>query len=776
KMAGVRSRRLQLAAGLVGFSLFALWMNKDKITSTVGTQGASVVRETISNKDLQDAAEATVRKMLEQILADESLRGVAGGWVLQLLNGMQNEIGDLMAKIIRLDAVQQAAKDLVASLCKDPYITQQVSSLVVSTIYMPVVQDAAAKWTGELVMRPDVQEKLSQTTSDTVRSKVVLETVQEVAIRVAQGVINDPATSEMLKERLTEVAADQELQAALSDSAWRVVSRSLNPFAKHPEITNGDNNGREESAVAIESKEEGPALDAAAEVEGGQGEEEKEPEGEPSTPQGQGVPPDTPEPHAGEAPALEAAATDVPVETGDTDEAVHADLSVDASEQETGKEPSSSAGGSLPSPTAEVVEVVDMIPADAAAEPPMRVAEEKPIDSDVESGPELPAEAAPEASVAFRETLVATGQKVREGYRKYRERARQAKDSLMARWRLRRAAVEDDSERRLFSGALRRLSGEEGKDEAGRGDGDSLGLARPADEEPDDADGRDEPTAVAGGVESPALGSTSGEDTASASTDVIADELPVDHEGEEAVDGSPVLTEEDASVVVDGMEDEARQTPPKDVVEEEAANAHVDVQAPSPTPAAAAPEAQFVAVGGAAEEHEEPAVPSDGVSGMSETVEVAVPLDEGSSELDADTTATPVDVRDARATAGAATSESLSRAEDVVEQTPADEPEGTDSIEDETNAVKEGAVPEPDKRSEDYASSASALDGQVSAIEASDGGTSLPETDANLNSGEVVFAVADGSSSDDTATDFSAGSASDATPRASAGVAGECPA
>ncbi|KAF4757551.1 hypothetical protein FOZ63_000913, partial [Perkinsus olseni] len=53
KMAGVRSRRLQLAAGLVGFSLFALWMNKDKITSTVGTQGASVVRETISNKDLQ---------------------------------------------------------------------------------------------------------------------------------------------------------------------------------------------------------------------------------------------------------------------------------------------------------------------------------------------------------------------------------------------------------------------------------------------------------------------------------------------------------------------------------------------------------------------------------------------------------------------------------------------------------------------------------------------------------------------------------------------------
>ncbi|KAF4758539.1 hypothetical protein FOZ63_009652, partial [Perkinsus olseni] len=184
---------------------------------------------------------------------------------------------------------------------------------------------------------------------------------------------------------------------------------------------------------------------------------------------------------------------------------------------------------------------------------------------------------------------------------------------------------------------------------------------------------------------------------------------------------------------------EARQTPPKDVVEEEAANAHVDVQAPSPTPAAAAPEAQFVAVGGAAEEHEEPAVPSDGVSGMSETVEVAVPLDEGSSELDADTTATPVDVRDARATAGAATSESLSRAEDVVEQTPADEPEGTDSIEDETNAVKEGAVPEPDKRSEDYASSASALDGQVSAIEASDGGTSLPETDANLNSGEGVL-------------------------------------
>ncbi|KAF4670702.1 Monoacylglycerol lipase abhd12 [Perkinsus olseni] len=739
KMAGVRSRRLQLAAGLVGFSLFALWMNKEKITSTVGTQGASVVRETISNKDLQDAAEATVRKMLEQILADESLRGVAGGWVLQLLNGMQNEIGDLMAKIIRLDAVQQAAKDLVASLCKDPYIIQQVSSLVVSTIYMPVVQDAAAKWTAELVMRPDVQEKLSQTTSDTVRSKVVLDTVEEVAIRVAQGVINDPATSEMLKERLTEVAADQELQAALSDSAWRVVSRSLNPFAKHPEITNGDNNGREESAVTVESKEEGPAPEAATEVEGGQGEEEKEPEGEPSTSQSQGVPPDTPEPHAGEAPALEAAATDVPVGTGETDEADHADLSVDASEQETGKEPSS-AGGSLPSPTAEVVEVVDTISANGAAEPPMRVAEEKPIDSDVESGPELPAEAAPEASVAFRETLVATGQKVREGYRKYRERARQAKDSFMARWRLRRAAVEDDSERRLFSGALRRLSGEEGKDEPGRGDGESLGLARPADEEPDDADGRDEPTAVAGGVESPALGSTSGEDTASASTDVIADELPVDHEGEEAVDGPLVLTEEDASVVVDGMEDEARQTPPKDVVEEEAANAHVDVQAPPPTPAAAAPEAQG-AVGGVAEEHEEPAVPSDGVSGMSETVErkVAVPLDEGSSELDADTTATPVDVRDARATAGAATSESLSRAEDVVEQTPADEPEGSDSIEDETNAAKEGAVPEPDKISEDYASSASTVDGQVSAIEASDGGASLPETDANHNSSERVL-------------------------------------
>ncbi|KAF4719807.1 hypothetical protein FOZ62_013676 [Perkinsus olseni] len=776
KMAGVRSRRLQLAAGLVGFSLFALWMNKDKITSTVGTQGASVVRETISNKDLQDAAEATVRKMLEQILADESLRGVAGGWVLQLLNGMQNEIGDLMAKVIRLDAVQQAAKDLVASLCKDPYIIQQVSSLVVSTIYMPVVQDAAAKWTGELVMRPDVQEKLSQTTSDTVRSKVVLDTVQEVAIRVAQGIINDPATSEMLKERLTEVAADQELQAALSDSAWRVVSRSLNPFAKHPEITNGDNNGREESAVTVESKEEGPALDAAAEVEGEQGEEEKEPEGEPSTPQGQGVPPDTPEPHAEEATTVEAAATDVPMETGETDEGDHADFSVDASEQETGKEPSSSAGGSLPSPTAEVVDVVDTIPADGAAEPPMGVAEEKPNDSDVESGPELPAEAAPEASVAFRKTLVATGQKVREGYRKYRERARQAKDSLMARWRLRRAAVEDDSERRLFSGALRRLSGEEGKDEAGRGDGDSLGLARPADEEPDDADGRDEPTAVAGGVESPALGSTSGEDTASASTDVIADELPVNHEGEEAVDGLPVLTEEDASVVVDGMEDEARQTPPKDVVEEEAANAHVDVQAPPPTPAAAAPEAQFVAVGGAAEEHEEPAVPSDGVSGMSETVEVAVPLDEGSSELDADTTATPVDVRGARATAGAATSESLSRAEDVVEQTPADEPEGSDSIEDETNAAKEGAVPEPDKRSEDYASSASTVDGRVSAFEASDGGESLPDTDANHNSSEAVSAATDGSSSDDTATDFSAESASDATPRASAEVAGECPA
>ncbi|KAF4715338.1 hypothetical protein FOZ62_004180 [Perkinsus olseni] len=688
KMAGVRSRRLQLAAGLVGFSLFALWMNKDKITSTVGTQGASVVRETISNKDLQDAAEATVRKMLEQILADESLRGVAGGWVLQLLNGMQNEIGDLMAKVIRLDAVQQAAKDLVASLCKDPYIIQQVSSLVVSTIYMPVVQDAAAKWTGELVMRPDVQEKLSQTTAGTVRSQMVLDTVQEVAIRVAQGVINDPATSEMLKERLTEVAADQELQAALSDSAWRVVSRSLNPFAKHPEITNGDDNGREESAVAIESKEEGPAADAAAEVEGGQGEEEKEPAGEPSTSQGQEVPPDTPEPHAEEAPALEAAATDVPLETGKAEETDYDDLSVDASEQEAGKKPSS-ADGSHPSPTAEVVEVVDMIPADGAAEPPMGVAEEKPNHSDAESGPELPAEAAPEASVAFRETLVATGQRVREGYRRYRERASQAKDSLMARWRLRRAAVEDDSERRLFSGALRRLSGEEGKDEAGRSDGDSLGLARPADEELEAADGRDEPTAIVGDEEagSADLGSISGEDTTGASTDVTAYEIPVNHEGEEAFDGPAVLTEEDAPVVVDGMEKEARQTLPKDAAEEEPANAPVDVQAPQPAPTAAAPEAQSVAVGGVAEEQTEPAVSGDGVSGMSETVEVAVPLDEGSSGLDADPTGTPVDVRDAKATAGVAPSESLSRAEDFTQQTSADEPEGTDSSEYKTNAL-----------------------------------------------------------------------------------------
>lgn len=30
--------------------------------------------------------------MLEQILADESLRGVAGGWLMQLLNGMQSEL------------------------------------------------------------------------------------------------------------------------------------------------------------------------------------------------------------------------------------------------------------------------------------------------------------------------------------------------------------------------------------------------------------------------------------------------------------------------------------------------------------------------------------------------------------------------------------------------------------------------------------------------------------------------------------------------------------
>ncbi|EER12164.1 conserved hypothetical protein [Perkinsus marinus ATCC 50983] len=529
------------------------------IICQVGTQGASVVRETISNKDLQDAAEATVRRMLEQILADESLRGVAGGWLMQLLNGMQNDIGDLMAKVIRLNAVQQAAKDLVAGLCKDPYIIQQVSSLVVSTIYMQVVQDAAAKWTGDLVIRPDVQEKLNQTTSDTLRSQMVYDTVQEVAIRVTQGVINDPATSEVLKERLTEVAADKELQAALSDSAWRVVSRSLNPFAKHPEITNG----RDQSAEVIEDEEK----DAVPSVEQATAIPSAESVNEPRASEEERI---TPEVHNEEnVPSVEESpqvdATWKMLVVGD--EGVGGgggglttpvgEASVEPSEEQTPQEatPPQTLESDLDSQHRESV------PSEEAAEVevPFEVVEvEVPFsmsDADVETSAKPSVDATPEAtSRPLPDMLIATAQKVRESYRKYRDRVREAKDTLMTRWRMRRKAREDDSERRLFSGALRRLSGE-GEEEATKGDDQSSMQQQTADEGIPD---REEPTiCTADLAESTSIRSTPEE--SEVVVDTAREELATTAAGGTAFDktgeetGDAARMEEPTTVGADGM-------------------------------------------------------------------------------------------------------------------------------------------------------------------------------------------------------------------------------
>ncbi|KAF4671965.1 hypothetical protein FOL47_001052 [Perkinsus chesapeaki] len=488
KMAGVRSRRLQLAAGLVGFSLFALWMNKDKITSTVGTQGASVVRETISNKDLQDAAEATVRKMIEQILADESLRGVAGDWVMQLLNSRQSDIGGLMAKVIRLDAVQSAAKDLVANLCKDPYIIQQVSSLVVSTIYMQVVQDQAAKWTGELVLRPDVQEKLSQTASDTVRSEAVYDAVQEVATRVAQGVVNDPATSELLKERLTEVAADQELQAALSDSAWKVVSRSLNPFAKHPETVNGNGartavTDEQKSQEALEEPQTTEELPAAAEPLDAC---EEEPEEEVLS---------APEPTQQANATVEPVVSERTIDAPEAEEAqgILTDATqgepepIRASEEEVTFPRVSEGQPSVDEKEAEILREPESV---GVAPPSDDIPEEK-VSGDIVSEEPLDLGIAevsdePDSYGKLRDNMIATGEWLNENYQKYRERARAMKEEIVARWRLRRSKLDDDSERFLFSKALRHLSGEsqevaEDRDTTGR-ESESA-LEQPANEE-----------------------------------------------------------------------------------------------------------------------------------------------------------------------------------------------------------------------------------------------------------------------------------------------------
>lgn len=172
-------------------------------------------------------------------------------------------------------------------------------------------------------------------------------------------------------------------------------------------------------------------------------------------------------------------------------------------------------------------------------------------DADVETSTKPSVDATPEGTS---DMLIATAQKLRESYRKYRDRVREAKDTLMTRWRMRRKAREDDSERRLFSGALRRLSGE-GEEEATKGDDQSSMQQQTADEGIPD---REEPTiCTADLAESTSIRSTPEE--SEVVVDTAREELATTAAGGTAFDktgeetGDAARMEEPTTVGADGM-------------------------------------------------------------------------------------------------------------------------------------------------------------------------------------------------------------------------------
>eukprot|EP00928_Gymnodinium_smaydae_P024812 TRINITY_DN1996_c1_g1_i2.p1 TRINITY_DN1996_c1_g1~~TRINITY_DN1996_c1_g1_i2.p1 ORF type:complete len:690 (-),score=190.23 TRINITY_DN1996_c1_g1_i2:55-2124(-) len=205
----------------------ALALNWHDVRSRFSQESAEVVQLTIRDEQLQFTVGEISKELLRRVMTDEEIARTTAGWVLKLLNSIQDDIGALFVKILALqpvvDAVNRLADKLVAYLCASTSIQEQVGRLLVDAICLEYSRNAAAAWTCELVMRDDTTASFRDLVVGALQSDAVVQQAQVLGSQIVDYILRDPAIFMEARRTLTDALRDDEVRGAAKESLWNVL-------------------------------------------------------------------------------------------------------------------------------------------------------------------------------------------------------------------------------------------------------------------------------------------------------------------------------------------------------------------------------------------------------------------------------------------------------------------------------------------------------------------------------------------------------------------------
>jgi len=222
---------VSITGAIIGVVLFAYG---DSFKSLISKQGAEVVREGLTNEQLQFTANQFSKQLIDDVLQDQRVQQLVQKWFMEILASSENELASLVVRTLNtqvvMDKVMQISNDIVKNLTSSPTVQQQVSDLLVMAIFLPSAQKAAGEWCGVLLERDDVRESAQHLVTDTVlNSEVVRQYCVDLAQHVTAQVMKDSATLELGREFVSQVLADASLRTEASDALWSIFRTTLLP-------------------------------------------------------------------------------------------------------------------------------------------------------------------------------------------------------------------------------------------------------------------------------------------------------------------------------------------------------------------------------------------------------------------------------------------------------------------------------------------------------------------------------------------------------------------